>query len=201
MIQRLPCNSCGDLIHPDTAAKNDGLCMPCKGGYREQIEEGKRQRARERELEKNPARVYWRGLVDRVYASESGYEHLQPEERTYFAVRCLIGEVFNGGFHLLFANSTGAMYAEMINGLMELEADQTLAMLTRAKELLFGPGQLPIDQEQRNILLPDIEVFERVMVERAAELNAIEKSFWSDPEQLDERCSQYAVAHGLYPAA
>jgi cold shock CspA family protein/predicted RNA-binding Zn-ribbon protein involved in translation (DUF1610 family) len=29
MIQRLPCQSCGQLIHPDTAEKTNGVCMPC----------------------------------------------------------------------------------------------------------------------------------------------------------------------------
>ncbi len=41
MTDRLPCRACGHLILPTTAARNDGLCMPCKGGYRQNIEDGK----------------------------------------------------------------------------------------------------------------------------------------------------------------
>lgn len=33
MTQRLSCTECGASIHPDTAAQNGGLCLPCKRGY------------------------------------------------------------------------------------------------------------------------------------------------------------------------
>jgi len=93
---RIPCPTCGELIHPDTALKNNGLCMPCNGGYREQIEAGKRRREEERKYDRSPARLFWLDLVQRVHAPEGGLGSLSPDERTYYAVRCLIGELFNG---------------------------------------------------------------------------------------------------------
>jgi hypothetical protein len=168
---------------------------------RDQIEESKRRIVREREFERSPARVYWRALVARVHSSESSFRSLRREEQTYFALRLLILEVYNGGFYQLFANSTGSLYAHMVDGLMELEAHRSLTLLTRAKEVLLGAGPVPTDREGIAALLPDIELFEKVMKTRAAELDAIEKEFWSDPEQLDERCTQYALANGLYAAA
>lgn len=56
MTERLPCKTCGESIHPDTAELNGGLCMPCKRGYRQQVDDGKRRRELEREgrLEEKP---------------------------------------------------------------------------------------------------------------------------------------------------
>ena len=42
MNEKHPCRTCGNLILSTTAARTGGLCMPCKGGYRENIENGKR---------------------------------------------------------------------------------------------------------------------------------------------------------------
>lgn len=200
LIQRLPCRTCGELIHPDTAARNDGLCMPCKGGYREQIEAGRLRRVQERERERSPARLYWRLLVDRVHAKPDSFARLPQAERTYYALRCLIGEVFNGGFYGLFANHSGALYGLMVDGLLELEAHRSLGLLNEAKELLLGPGPVPQDHAERDARLPDIEFFEKVLLHRCVRLREVQKAFCADPEGLDERCTRYAVAQGLYPA-
>jgi hypothetical protein len=34
MTTRVPCSKCGVSIHPDTAQKTGGLCMPCSGAVR-----------------------------------------------------------------------------------------------------------------------------------------------------------------------
>jgi len=201
LVQRLPCRACGELIHPDMAARNDGLCMPCKGGYREQIEAGRLRRVQERERERTPARLYWRLLVDRVHASPQAFMQLPQAERTYYALRCLIGEVFNGGFYGLFANHSGALYGLMVDGLLELEAHRTLGMLTEAKELLLGPGPVPMDHARRDALLPESEFFEKILLHRSTRLHELDQAFWADPEGLDGRCTRYAVAQGLYSAS
>ena len=33
-VEKLPCIECGAMIVPTTAARNDGLCEPCKNGFR-----------------------------------------------------------------------------------------------------------------------------------------------------------------------
>jgi len=38
--KKLDCNQCGTKILPTTYEDNNGLCMPCKGGYRNQIQLG-----------------------------------------------------------------------------------------------------------------------------------------------------------------
>lgn len=89
-MSRVPCKSCGESIHPDTAAKNEGLCMPCKGGYRDKIEAGKRRREEEKKYEQSAERQYWLALSSRVHASPNGFSMLAPVEQTYFALGCLI---------------------------------------------------------------------------------------------------------------
>ncbi|BDT71479.1 hypothetical protein os4_10010 [Comamonadaceae bacterium OS-4] len=190
MIQRLPCKTCGELIHPDTAAKNNGLCMPCKGGYRANIEASKRRREEDRLHEKSAERQHWLQLVRRVHETQEGFQKLSPPEKTYFAVSCLIGEVYNGGFDQFFSNSSGALYAHALDGLLEMQAEECAAQLAKAKQLLFGESVIPLDQVKRNAK----------MRQEASnpELDALDKRFWADPEGLGERCMQFAKAHSLY---
>ena len=190
MIQRVPCKTCGDSIHPDTAAKNDGLCMPCKGGYKQRIEDGKKRRQQEREYDKSPERLYWLGLIKRVH-HEPGFDALGAAEKTYYAVSCLIGEVYNGGFYQFFSNTSGSLYGYALDGLMEMEAAKSVQLTIRAKEFLFGNHTVPTDHRARNDLLPELEGLDEA-------LNKVDKPFWEDPDKLGERCEQFAKLHGLY---
>lgn len=192
-MQRVPCKVCGESIHPDTAAKNGGLCMPCKGGYRERIEAGKRRREEEREYDQSEERRYWLQLVSEVHGSEDGFRKLPTEDQTYFALGCLIGEVYNGGLHQFFFNSSGSMYGVAVAGLIEVEAYRAAGLLSRAKELLFGSGAVPMDTGSRRTLLQ-----ERGM---PGELEELDRSFWKNEEKLDERCRKYAASHQLFPGA
>jgi hypothetical protein len=198
MITRLPCRRCGDLIHPDTAAKNNELCMPCKGGYRERIEEGKRQRELERAYEKSAEGRHWLTLVERVHQANEGFQALSPDEQTYFALGCLVGEVFNGGFHQFFSSHSGEYYGVAVNGLIELEAMRSHQLLTQAKEVLFGNQAVPVDFAERNHLLRAIEDNDVAYSRIGKQLDDLDKQFWAEPDQLSNRCSRFAVARGLY---
>ena len=191
MIQRLPCNRCGELIHPDTAAKNDGLCMPCKGGYRENIEAGKKRREEEQLYLQSEERRYWEGLVKRVHDERIGLDGIARAEKTYYAVSCLIGEVYNGGFSQFFSNSSGSLCGLAIDGLMELEAETSTALLLRAKEAAFGDRPVPADQRARWDAMANTDASN-------AEMNRLDKLFYEDPDKLGERCATFAKAHDLY---
>lgn len=141
MTDRLPCRACGHLILPTTAARNDGLCMPCKGGYRQNIEDGKRFHTERRRYLTSPQALYWSALVNRVYDGRERFAGLSPAERSYYAVSVLSGEVHNGGFDQYFGNSSGDQYQAARAGLRELEAEDALALLERAAALLFGDGR------------------------------------------------------------
>jgi hypothetical protein len=195
MNTRLPCAKCGDSIHPDTAAKNGGLCMPCKGGYRDEIEAGKLRRAAERTYDQSAERKYWLELVNRIYHTKEGFAGISPTEKTYYAVCCLVGEVYNGGFDQFFSNSTGDMYGVALDGLFELEADATAAILIQTKEVLFGSSPVPVDRSERMKLMPTIL---RDGTPESRKLEALDTAFYADPDQLGERCKAFAIKHGLY---
>lgn len=190
MTQRIACKTCGASMLLDTAAKNDGLCMPCMGGDRTQIEDGRRHRERARLHEQSPERKYWVSLVGRVHHGP-GFDALSTPEKTYFAVSCLIGEVYNGGFYQFFSSHSGQFYSYAIDGLAEFGATQSVELTIRAKALLFGSKSVPADWRSRNDLLPSLEALD-------VELDRIDGAFWQDPDELHERGSRFARAHGLY---
>ena len=65
MCQKVPCSKCGVPILESTALRTNGLCMPCKRGYRESIEEGKRYIREERERRLTEIyRMLWMSLVE-----------------------------------------------------------------------------------------------------------------------------------------
>lgn len=198
MIQRLPCTQCGDLIHPDTAAANSGLCMPCKRGYRQRIEESKRQREREREYAKSAEALYWQDLVRRVHETPEGFAGLRAEEQTYFAVGCLVGEVYNGGFDQFFSSSSGAYYSIALNGLRSLGATASTALLRQAKHVLFGDRPVPLDRQERLALMTTSNDGSTL---ESQQLDAVDKAFWADPDKLDERSKAYAFEHRLFSPA
>jgi Domain of unknown function (DUF4375) len=119
--QKLPCSKCGVPILESTAMRTNGLCMPCKGGYRESIEKGKRYIREERERRlTGPFRKLWVSLVEKVHQSPTGFDGLSHREKLYFAVGLLEGEVYNGGFHQYFFNNSGSYYSYAEEGLIAL---------------------------------------------------------------------------------
>nr|WP_316643371.1 DMP19 family protein [uncultured Roseateles sp.] len=165
------------------------------GGYRERIEAGKRQREVDRAYEQSAERKYWRTLVDRVHRTSEGFDGLRPEEKTYFAVSCLIGEVYNGGFDQFFSNSSGEMYGIALAGLWELEANVTAGLLLRAKEVLFGDGLVPVDRSERCSQMPTIG---NDAAPGHKQLDELDRLFYEDPDKLGERCKCFAISNGLY---
>ncbi|MDR2213253.1 MAG: DMP19 family protein [Pseudomonadales bacterium] len=195
MSQRLPCSQCGALILPETAQKNAGLCMPCKGGYREQIEDGKRANEEQKQFYESAEYKYWSNLVERVHHSPEGFEGLTEQEKIFYAVSCLIGEVYNGGFYQFFSNSSGRLYGYALNGLHELGAETSASLLVQAKELLFEERPIPLDRVERFQLMPTEEAPE---IEKR--LDALDRIFYTEPDQVSEKCGAYAIKHQFYPS-
>jgi len=165
--------------------------MPCKGGYRENIEAGKRRREEEKLYQQSAEAQYWRRLVARVHSSSEGFAQLPPTEKIYYAVSCLIGEVYNGGLHQFFFNHSGSMYGAALAGLYELEAAQTAGLVIQAKELLFGNAPVPADTGERRRLL-------RIQDASPPGLDELDRAFWRDDEKIGDRCEAYANAQHLY---
>lgn len=196
MSEKQPCSACGNLILATTALRNDGLCMPCKGNYRQNIEAGKRYAEEHRQYLASPQALYWSALVDRVYRSEPGFAGLSVAEQHYYTVSVLIGEVYNGGFDQYFGNSSGEHYAQACDGLSVLGAAQTLALLQAAKTALFGSASVPTDQAERQMLMPTYEDEPDQQCEAA--LDALDTRFYKDEEQLGDRLLEFARQHRLF---
>jgi hypothetical protein len=188
MNEKVACTACGVMVLPSTAATNGGLCTPCKRGFRRNIEEGK-QRYAERKLAQanpEPATKHWRWLVNEVSCSE-----LSAENQNYFAVCLLEGEVYNGGFHQFFNNSSGNYYADAMRGLEELGADECCRILLAAKRLLFGEHEVPGTQAAR---------FDYLELNPAQEktLAGLDRAFGNETAKLRELVTQYAQKHRLF---
>jgi hypothetical protein len=190
---KIRCSSCPALILAETAVRTGGLCMPCKSGTRANIEASKVEAQRERELDAtDPFRIYWRDLVARVYKSSAGLTQLSDVERQYWAVACVSGEVYNGGFSQYFHNSSGATYSAAVDGLQSMGATTSLLLLQKAKQMIFGFAEVPEESNARRTILAVAEsdsLYQR--------LDELDKQFWSDPDELAVRSEAFAVTQGL----
>jgi hypothetical protein len=195
MIQRLPCSRCGDLIHPEPVAMSAPLCMTCKGECHESINNGGSAREQAPDRATAPEAEYWNDLVARVGDPGAGLPGLSPVERTWYAVRRLIADVHDGGIDQFFSGSSGALYALALDGLFEMDADASAALLVRAKEILFGDGYVPLDRNRRLTAMSttgDPNAGEWRMLEE------LDKAFRNDPDGLGHRCNEFARSHSLY---
>jgi hypothetical protein len=191
-MRKVACKKCGASIVQATADSTGGLCMPCKSGTRESIDAAKAYYQRERELDKtDPMRLLWRDLVRRVYQTDLGYEGLSDAERKYFAVGLLGNEVYNGGFDQYFFNSSGSRYDDAERGLEEMGAIESLALLQRAKQALFGSTAVPTDTEKRRTIL------RRAPQSCTDQLDELDEVYWTDPDGLAGRLRAYAKRHCL----
>ena len=196
MSSRVACRECGASILTATADRTGGLCMACKQGIRKNIEDSKRYYQEQRKYD--PYRELWKSLVHRVYSTESGYRGLNHAERLYWSVGVLDGEVYNGGFDQFFSNSSGELYQDVIDGLLELKAPASLKLLLRAKEILFPDGEPPRDQEERwRAMRQYPEKVGAARPEWSVEVDELDKAWYEDPDQLGDKLRAFAEGHGL----
>ena len=179
------CSECGATMHATTAARTGGLCMACKQGIWKSIEASKIYYRKQRQPD--PFRDYRFALVDRVHDTTDGFYRLSPYEQTYYSVSILESEVYNGGMHQFFWNSSGDYYAEALRGLEELGAIRSHELLVAACLKLFPSGDPPRDTAARRAIL----------AEEWPDMNEIENDFSSDPDKLEDRLREYAVDHDL----
>lgn len=196
MSEKVACTDCGALILATTAAANGGLCMPCKKGFRKNIEDGKRRAAERKQARDNPdpATRHWRWLVDQVWRSPGGFAALSDANKTYFAVCLLEGEVYNGGLDQYFSNSSADFYDEALRGLGELGAAECHRLLVAAKEILFGLDEVPPTQIERH------QRMARATSARERKLDELDRAFGKEAALLRELAAQYARRHNLYPS-
>lgn len=171
--------------------------MPCKGGFRKNIEESKLRRTEEKNYRESPAGRHWQWLVQHVQEIPGGFDDLTETNQAYFAVGLLEGEVYNGGFDQYFFNRAADYYSSAVRGLIEMGDTKTLRLLIDAKEIVFGVRPVPTSTATRRNLLRSIAGTEAQAKERFSKLEAIDALFWKDPDNLSQRASQFAERHGL----
>jgi hypothetical protein len=189
------CAKCGVLILTLTARETGGVCMVCARGTREEFEK-RRQRTRDFEAQmaeyrKSPEHQFWRALVQRVHTE--GIASVSLPEQFHYAVCVLQGEVFNGGFHQYFSNSSGDLYEIAERALEALGAETPLDILRQAKALVFGEEPVP-NWEARNDRLDALEDD----ADFQAKLSALDKALNEEDGRLSARVNQDAVKNGLY---
>ena len=200
MNEKVPCSKCGAFILSSTALKTNGLCMPCKGGYRERMEAAKKLDQEERERDRtDPFRKLWLSLVHQIHDSSAGFDGLSHPEKLYFAVGCLEGDVYNGGFHQYFFNDAGSYYPLAEEGLISIGAFQTLELLKLAKEVLFASETVPVNTIERRRMLPHYPESNLEKCAWSAKLDDLDKRYWEDSEAISERMRTFARECQLVP--
>jgi len=164
--------------------------MPCKSGYRKNLDSSKR--FHEEQKKYDPYRELWQSLVLRVHKTEAGFSGLSADEKLYYAVGVLDGEVHNGGFDQFFWNSSGGFFREAVSGLEVIGAYQALDLLLKAKQIAFPDEQPPVDCEERRVSLRSREA-----ASRDSALDVLDHAFWKDPDGLGTKFTRFAVDRGL----
>jgi len=179
-----------------TAARTGGLCMACKHGIRRDIEAAKFYYQQQRQPD--PFRDLWTALVRRVHGAPDGFYRLSHQERTYYLVSLLQGEVFNGGIGQFFDNSSADYYRETLDALLELGAMRSHTLLLAAQQVLFPNGDPPREQRTRCAIMPEHpESPDEPRPAWDLELERISREFCSDPDRLNDRLRSYALSHAL----
>lgn len=180
------CTTCGAPILLVTAQERGGRCLPCATGTRAQIEAGREFYQREKAYRQSPEALFWRELVQR----RTPIAAWSQAERLYYAVRCLNGEVFNGGFHQYFFNSSGNDYQSALEGLLAMGATQSLKLLRDAKALMYGDADISTERDDAIRVMYDPDV--------VAALDRLDQAFWAEPDGLSGRLRTFARQSGLY---
>lgn len=200
MTDRIPCTTCGASILHATAERTGGLCKPCKGSYRESIEQGKiyneqEKQYRETDEYKNWDK-HWNWLIDQVHKTDDGFQNLSHHNKLFFAVNLVSGGVQRGGFYLYFTCDAADYYNFAVEGLLAMSANESLRLLTAAKQLLFGEATIPKTETERWNFLQSLDT--ETQEKQGIELGLLDDVFYEDIDQLGERMLLFAQKHNLY---
>jgi len=190
--QKVPCCKCGVPILESTALRTDGLCMPCKGGYRESIDEGKRHVGEQRErMLTDPYRKLWGTRPP--FPERLRWPLTSP--KTLFCCQSL----GRGRLHRWISPILLQQHAE--EGLIALGAFQTLELLQEAKDVLFPSIPVPISIAERRRALSSYPEDNSPTPEWSEKLDALDNRYWADSEGITLRLEAFARNHGLVSIA
>lgn len=187
VIERIPCRECGNMILPATAEHTGGLCMPCKQGFRKNLEDSKIRREEKKKWEASPVGEHWKWLLNQPY------ESLSRENQLFRAVHFFLGHVIGDGLEAYFYEQTRLGYLDTIEGLAAIGDTETLRILKEAKEVIYGEDDVP----------GELSVCQNIMSEKMFrhQLDALEKELekeWDkESAQIDDFLMAYAEKHKL----
>jgi hypothetical protein len=138
-------------------------------------------------------------LSSKVRASSDGFGSLSEAEALYFVVTLFQNEVYNGGFHQFFLNSSGS-YCDLIErGLVTFDEPRVLQLLQCAKEIAFPGPDVPKDIVTRRKQIPYAEPGSP-MPEWAQKLYDIDLQYNAIPDTLSPKLKAFAREKGLVSA-
>ena len=177
---------------PGNGREHRGTLHAVQDGH-ESIEARKREIRKERERELlDPSRWLWRDLVRRAYDPSAGFATFSLPEKQYFSVNLLQNEVWNGGFHQYFFNSSGSYYTHALAGLKNMGALRALALLEEAKQVVFRDDHVPEETRRRRMIL--VGTLSEASWSR---LGQLDDAYCKDPDGLELRIEEFAHRHQL----
>jgi hypothetical protein len=146
-------------------------------------------------------RTIWSEIVDRVHAVVGGLDSLTPAERTYYLLSGLDGEVWRGGIHTFFNNSSGNHYREIIEALTEVQCPVWIDYLTRAAAILFPNAVPPSNWDERQKIMPWWPKGGDTKPEWEQGLDELAADCKPRLEDLSQIVGNYALARHIIPKA
>jgi hypothetical protein len=192
---KVACRECQALILPATAEETGGLCLPCKKGYRKNIENSVQRRAEERRMRHSPEGLYWAWLVKQLYGDVTERQKISEADRLYFAVRSMVQEVINGGFDQYFFNSASDYFDDAHLGLSKIGAHSGANLVIEATQIIFGHHDVPKDQGERREFLQRIGDLSPSLADA---INLVDRRFYSEVDAIMVCLQRYADEQQLF---
>ncbi|HBJ84808.1 MAG TPA: hypothetical protein DDZ88_13240 [Verrucomicrobiales bacterium] len=127
---------------------------------------------------------------------------ISPAERTYYLLSCLDAELWRGGFHTYFHNSSGNHYDVTLKALDEVKCPVWKEYLARVGTILFPGGNVPSDTAERHKILPTWPDDPQMSsLEWQQRLDQLDSEFKPRLEKLGEVIEAFALAHQIFPAS
>lgn len=199
--EKIPCTECGAMIRPLTAELTGGICMSCKKGIRKRAAEIKEQFGDifRRRMEYDPIDAHWSALIKKAHHPHYDYDRLSDDEKPYFSLAILAGEVRNGGVQQFFTNSSGSLYSEVVKALDRFGHHEVLRLFKQATRILFEDIEPPKDRMQRwEAIKHEPEGWYAPRPQWSIDLDEIDKQLCKILDALDASMNEYADSRGLY---
>ncbi|WP_243345376.1 DUF4375 domain-containing protein [Parabacteroides sp. FAFU027] len=126
----------------------------------------------------------WKQLVDKAV---SDFNALSKDERVWFTIEALIGDVDNGGIISHYYNNGATYNAETIEDLESLGFPDLSTLLKRINNY-FPKGIVPADIDERNDIIETFSVEEFDVL-----LSEFDNIFYDREEALEKRLVEHIL--------